>query len=266
MFPLALSLKADPMFGIPWLTNSTVYAAAVALFVVALAQLATARMRYVPAGLQNFLEFTVDGLHNLLGGIVGKHMIARAFPLLGTLFLFILVANWAALVPGVGTVGWGHSGDHGFHVTAPVVRPPNADVNMTLGMTIVFFLFWIVWVVQEQGVWGFLHHTFAPKGVQGILFALLLPVFIAVGFIELVSIGLRGISLPIRLFGNNFAGESLLHAMGGIAPAWYWNALIMVPFYFLELLIGLVQALVFTLLCAVYIRLNTSHDEGGDSH
>lgn len=262
MFVLALSLRAEPVAGISWLTNSMIYSLIVAVAIAVIAQLTTRKMTYVPSGLQNFFEMVIEGIHGMLEGIVGKHMVAKTFPLLCTLFLYILIANWAGLVPGVGSVGWGHATEHGFHVAKPVLRPPNADVNMTAAMTIVFFIMWARWVGQEQGFVGFLKHTFAPKGVQGMVALLLAPIFLAVGMIEIVSIALRGVSLPIRLYGNNFAGENLLHAMGTITPWWAANCLILVFFYFLELLIGLVQALVFMLLCAVYIQLNTTHDEG----
>lgn len=262
MLNLALSLSAEPVAGIPWLTNSMIYSLVVACGIAAIAQLATRKMSYVPSGPQNFFETIIEGIYGMLEGIVGRHMVKKTFPLLCTLFIYILVANWASLVPGVGSVGWGHGTEHGFHVARPILRPPNADVNMTGAMTIVFFVMWMWWVGQEQGFVGFLKHTFAPKGVTGLVAFVLAPIFLAVGLIEVVSIALRGVSLPIRLFGNNFAGENLLHAMGSITPYWAVNCLILIFFYFLELLIGLVQALVFMLLCAVYIQLNTTHEEG----
>lgn len=263
MWILGLSLSAEPVAGLPWLTNSMIYSVVVACAIAVFVQVATRQIAYVPSGLQNFLETVIEGIYGMLEGIVGHHMIRRTFPLLCSLFLYILVANWASLVPGVGSIGWGHATGHGFHVAKPILRPPNADVNMTLAMTIVFFVLWVRWVGQEQGAVGFWKHTFAPKGVTGLVALLLAPIFFAVGLIEIVSIALRGISLPIRLFGNNFAGENLLHAMGSITPYWAVNCGILILFYFLELLIGLVQALVFMLLCAVYINLNTSHEEGG---
>jgi F-type H+-transporting ATPase subunit a len=244
------------------ITNSMVYTVIVTVVLVFLAQLATRRVKAIPSGFQNFAEFLIESLYEMLEPIVGHHMIRRTFPLLATLFIFILCANWAGLFPGVGTVGWGHEIDGHFVVTTPLLRPPNADVNMTLGMTIVFFVLWLVWVIREQGAGGFLKHTFAPKGgMSGAILIILVPIFLFVGCIEVVSIGLRAVSLPVRLFGNNFAGESLLHAMAHVTSSTVINSLILLPFYFLELLIGAVQALVFMLLCAVYIQLNTSHEE-----
>jgi F-type H+-transporting ATPase subunit a len=277
MFVIAaipLSAEKLPMLQWPaWITNSMVVSAAVVFVLVVVAQLAVRRVQLVPSGLQNFAEFLVESLHDFIEGIVGAHMIRKVFPLLATFFIFILAANWSGLLPGVGSIGWGHpTSDHATiggltlldHVTTPLFRPPNADVNMTLGMTLIFFAFWIVLVLTEQGLWGFIQHTFGPKGgLKGFMLVALVPIFLFVGAIETVSIALRAVSLPIRLFGNNFAGENLLHAMSGIAPAAWVNGIVLVPFYFLELLIGAVQAMVFTLLCAVYIKLNTEHHDEG---
>lgn len=258
---------------VPWLTNSVVMSAGVVVVLVLFAQIAVRQRRMIPSGLQNFAEFVIESLHSFIEGIVGGHMIKKVFPLLATFFLFILVANWSALLPGVGTIGWGHAAEAGkgplglaslHEVEVPLFRPPNADLNMTAAMMLIFFAVWVVLVLKEQGLVGFLKHTFVPRGVKGFLFWLLIPIFLFVGCIEMVSIALRGVSLPVRLFGNNFAGENLLHAMGHVTHTPWVNAVILVPFYFLELLIGAVQALVFTLLCAVYIKQNTEH--GDEAH
>ena len=123
--------------------------------------------------------------------------------------------------------------------------------------------------MREVGLIGFLEHNFAPKGdLKGALRYALLPLFIFVGLIEMVSIAIRPLSLSFRLFGNIYAGETLLHTMQTVANSLphpiNWIALILfpLPFYFLELLVGLLQAFVFAMLCAVYIKLSTEHEEG----
>jgi hypothetical protein len=152
----------------------------------------------------------------------------------------------------------------------PWFRPASADLNFTLALAAVFMLLWVVLTVKEVGVWGFIVHTFGPKGgLKGFMKLALIPIFFFVGMIELVSIAFRPVSLSLRLFGNIFAGETLLHAMGNLlaslgAPpivAFFGKILLPLPFYFLELLVGVLQATVFTLLCAVYIQLSTAHDE-----
>jgi F-type H+-transporting ATPase subunit a len=177
-------------------------------------------------------------------------------------FLFILAANWISLLPGVGTIGWGHMTDHGFVVTEPLFRGANADLNMTLAMALIFFACWIVWAVQEVGVRGIVTELFAPKGeATGALKVLLVVVFVAAGLLEIISILFRPVSLSFRLYGNIFAGEKMLETMAGLVPGLGW--LLPIPFYFMELLVGLVQAMVFMLLTAVFTLLICQHHEDG---
>jgi len=255
-----------------WLTNSIVATFLVVAAVVYWARRATQSVELVPGPTQNLFEAVVEALHDMLEGIVGKHMVTRSFSLLATLFIFILIANWFSLLPGVGSIGWGHPGPegHGFEVTVPLLRPTTADLNMTFGMAAVFMCFWLYWTISEIGVGGFLNHTFGVKGgLKGLMALLLFPIFFFVGIIEVISILFRPVSLSLRLFGNIFAGETLLTTMITLGnslgfPVWIAYAssvLLPIPFYFLELLVGVLQAFVFTLLCAVYIQLSTSHDE-----
>jgi F-type H+-transporting ATPase subunit a len=231
----------------------------VALGLIAVAQLATRRMQQVPDGFQNFLEWIIESLYRFLEGILGPHLVRRTFWFFGTVFLFILAANWAGLVPGVGSIGWGHHTPAGFQIEQPLFRGANADVNMTLAMALVFFASWIVWGLRETGPAGFLKELFAPKGSStGALKVLMVVVFFAAGCLELVSILFRPVSLSFRLYGNIFAGETMLETMAAI-PRIGW--LVQVPFYFLELLVGVVQALVFTLLTAVFTLLICQHHE-----
>lgn len=280
IFPIAeaVSIKAEPLTeSVRWLTNSIFVTAIVTCIILFLARRATAKMKLIPdSGVQNVFELLVESLYDMLEGIVGKHMIQRTFPLLATIFIFILASNWFGLVPGVGTIGFGKitgplrsisEMDH------PLLRPVNADLNMTVGMAALFTLVWIWWTFTETGPIQFLKHTFLPKGdLKGILWLALLPIFLFVGVIELVSIGFRVVSLSLRLFGNIFSGENLMHTMGRLgdqlpAPIAYLSSVLLpLPFFFLELLVGFIQALVFMLLCAAYIQLSTSHEEEEHAH
>jgi F-type H+-transporting ATPase subunit a len=234
----------------------------VALGLIVLAQAATRNMKQVPAGLQNFVEWLVEALHNFMVGIIGPHLAERTFWFFATIFIFILSANWVGLIPGVGSVGWGTHTDHGFVIAQPLFRGANADVNMTFAMALVFFACWIVWALQEIGPIGFFKELFAPKGEsEGLLKVLMIVVFFAAGCLEVISILFRPISLGFRLYGNIFAGENLLEAMAKLVPGFGW--LIPIPFYFLELLMGLVQALVFMLLTAVFTMLMCQHETEG---
>jgi F-type H+-transporting ATPase subunit a len=246
-------------FGFP-ITNSMVVTWIVAIALIVFAQVATRRMTAVPGAAQNFLEWLVESLYDFLESILGRHLLQRSFWFFATVFIFILAANWIGLLPGAGTIGWGHQTAHGFQVEQPLLRGANADLNLTLAMALVFFACWIVWAVQEVGVGGVLHELFAPKGeTTGWMRPLMVVVFFAAGILEVISILFRPVSLSFRLYGNVFAGENMLEAMATVVPKLGW--LLPVPFYFLELLVGLVQALVFMLLTAVFTLLICQHEE-----
>ena len=242
------------------ITNSMVVSWLVALGLIIFARVATRDMKGVPGGAQNLLEWLVGGLYDFLEKIIGPRLLKRTFWFFATVFIFILSANWIGLIPGVGTVGWGHQTPHGFVVDQPLFRGANADLNLTLAMALVFFAFWIVWALQEVGPVGFLKELFAPKGESaGLLKVLMIIVFFAAGWLEIISILFRPVSLSFRLYGNIFAGENMLETMSRMVPGLGW--LLPIPFYFMELLVGLVQALVFMLLCAVFTLLMCQHHE-----
>lgn len=267
---LAVSIQAERLPFADWLTNSIFVAALVTVGILYLASKATSKMTLVPHPAQNAFEAVVDVLYTQIEAIVGKHVAPKVFPLLATIFIFVLISNWSGLIPGVGTVGWGEGTAWMTvkHVSVPVFRGPTADLNLTLGIAAVFMIVWGAITIREVGVIGFLKHTFEPKGgMTGIMGAFVALVFFMVGIIELVSIAFRPLSLSLRLFGNMYAGETLLHTMGTIGdslnPLLAFLAAIVfpLPFYFMELLVGLLQAMVFVLLCSVYIKLSTAHDE-----
>lgn len=241
------------------ITNSMVVTWVVAVGLIVFARIATRNMKQVPEGAQNFLEWLVASLYEFLEGVIGSHLVKRTFWFFATVFIFILSLNWFGLIPGVGTIGWGHQAPQGFRVTEPLLRGANADLNLTLAMALVFFACWIVWAFQEHGPAGFLKELFAPKGnPTGALKLLMAVVFFAVGLLEIISILFRPVSLSFRLYGNIFAGENMLETMSRLVPGLGW--LLPVPFYFLELLVGLVQALVFMLLTAVFTLLICQHE------
>jgi len=244
-------------------TNSMIMTWLVAIGLIIFAQVATRNIKAVPEGAQNFWEWLVESLHDFLEGIIGHELVKKTFWFFATIFIFILFTNWAGLFPGVGTIGWGTPEADGslHHITRPLLRGVNADLNMTMGMAMIFFVCWTVWAIQANGFGGFILHLFGPKGdTTGLLKVLMIFVFIVVGVLEVVSIVFRPVSLSFRFYGNIFAGENMLESMaimGG--PAFGW--LLPLPFYAMELLVGLVQALVFMLLTAVFTLLICTHDE-----
>jgi F-type H+-transporting ATPase subunit a len=257
----AKAVEVGHVFGFP-ITNSMIVSWVVALGLIIFARIATRRMDQVPSGAQNFLEWLIESLYNFLEGLLGRPLVDRTFWYFATVFIFILSANWLSLLPGVGAIGWGHQTAHGFKIDQPLLRGANADVNLTLAMALVFFACWIVWALREVGPLGFLKELFAPKGESsGFLRIVLAVVFFAVGCLEVISILFRPVSLSFRLYGNTFAGENMLETMSKLVPGLGW--LLPVPFYFLELLVGVVQALVFMLLTAVFTLLMCQHGSEG---
>lgn len=265
-------INAPEIPALGWISNSIVVAVIVTLGVLMFTRMATRRMELIPGPRQNFVEYLIEFLYGQVESIVGKSVAPRAFPLLATVFIFILASNWFGLLPGVGTIGFGVAKAPLVleSVETPLLRPATADLNMTLALAVVFMAVWFWLSIRELGVWGTLVHIFGPKGgLQGALKYMLMPIFMFVGIVEVVSIVFRPMSLSLRLLGNIFAGETLLHTMAHLGekiglPSWIAviSAVVFpLPFYFLEILVGILQATVFSLLCAVYIKLATSHDE-----
>lgn len=270
-----------------WLTNSILVTAIVLGVIVWIVRSCTRRIEVIPGKGQNFLEAVVEGFYGSVEGILGHKMAKKSFGLLGTLFIFILISNWFGLLPGVGSIGW-HEGDpqhlgisgvvpvpgaeapHMPDKFIPLLRPATADMNMTIAMALVSMVLWFYWTMQITGPVAFAKELFGVKGgMTGPILILLVPLFLFVGVLEVVSILVRPVSLSLRLYGNIFAGENMLATMINIGhlfncPQWLTNVLsciVPVPFYFLELLIGFLQAMVFTLLVLVYLQLSTSHEE-----
>ncbi|MFM1769765.1 MAG: synthase subunit [Verrucomicrobiota bacterium] len=251
-----------------FISNSMLVTWVVALGLIIFARIAMRNVQEVPSGAQNFWEWLVESLYEFLEGILGADLVKKTFWFFATVFIFILFSNWAGLLPGVGTIGWGHPGPDGelHHISTPIFRGVNADLNMTMAMAMIFFACWFIWALQANGVGGFLLHIFGPKGeTTGLLKVMMIGIFVVVGLLEVVTILFRPVTLSFRLYGNVFAGENMLEAMAKLVPWLGW--LIPIPFYFLELLVGVVQALVFMLLTAVFTLLICQHEEGhGHGH
>jgi F-type H+-transporting ATPase subunit a len=257
-----MPLDAKPIFeGFPFITNSMIMAWVAVGLITLFCRMATKKMALVPAGLQNFAEWVVESLYDFLAGMLGDHLVKKVFWFFGTIFFFILTVNYLGLVPGVGTVGWVDA--HG-HLVTPILRGGNADINMTSAMALTFAILWFYWAIRENGIKAFVAHIFAPKGTfHGIMLAMMVPIFLFVGVLELISICIRPIALTFRLFGNIYGGEQTMETLLTLLPKWL-AFLPALPFFFMELLVGFVQALVFTLLCAIFLKLICDH--GDEAH
>jgi len=270
-FPLhaagdGVDLKANSFFnimGFP-ITNSMITSWVISAFIIVLIRFLVGTPQLVPSKGQIVIESIVSGLRNILEPIVGKRVFFPSFWLLSGLFIFIIIQNWSGLLPGVGTIGYGSEIDNHFAISKPLIRPGNADINMTLALALVSNLLWVYFIVRYAGIKVIIKDWFGNKAdrkeLHLLMYGLLSIIFVLVGFIEILSIVFRPVSLTFRLFGNVFGGESLLHSMFYLVPQINW--VLPVPFYFMEVLIGLVQALVFMLLVAVYIGLICNHEEG----
>jgi F-type H+-transporting ATPase subunit a len=258
----ALPLDAQRLHETLPVTNSMVMVWIAVGLIVLFCRAATHKMKAVPSGFQNFAEWVIESLYDFLSGLMGPHLTKRTFWFFGSVFFFILVSNYLGLVPGVGTVGWNLADDAGHKVGfLPWLRGVNADINMTAAMSFSFATLWFYWALTENNLKGFLGHIFAPKGsFKGLMLALMIPVFLFVGVLEMISIAIRPVALTFRLFGNIYGGEQTLEALMALVPKWL-AFLPALPFYFMELLVGFVQALVFTLLCAIFLKLICDHGE-----
>ncbi len=261
-----VSPKAQVLFDIGPLpvTNAMATSWMVTLLLILFVRWLVGRPQIIPRRGQAVVEALIESLREIFEPIVGPKAMPVAFPLLICFFVFILVQNWSGLFPFVGTVGWAQvdaaTGEQvGF---IPWIRPHTSDLNGTIALALTSFVAWFVIVMKYAGPRHFLFELFGNKAdkkeLPAAMYWGLSLVFLVVGVIEVVSICIRPITLSVRLFGNVFGGESLLH-----------NTSYFTLFYFLEILVGLVQAFVFTLLTSVYIGLvcnhGEEHAEGGHS-
>lgn len=275
-----LPMKAVEVFrfnvlGFPFIvTNSMLVAWVATLAVVVLVRIATWRLQLVPERGQGFLEVVIEKLFGILEPILGYEGAKRSFWFFATIFIFIVSMNLFALIPGVGSIGWGVTEHNHFEITSPLLRGVNADLNMTAAMAVIFFVLWFVWSFQALGPIGFYQHIFGSKanlglhGILGFIVSVLFGlIFFGAGLIEVVSILFRPVSLSFRLFGNIYGGEQMLESMYDMAGP-IGACIVLVPFYFFELLVAVVQALVFCLLTAAFTGMMIKHEEGheGDHH
>jgi F-type H+-transporting ATPase subunit a len=243
-----VSISAEPLFDIAGfqVTNSMVGAVLAALILLAGAWYITRSARIVPGRLQSLIELPVEYMAGITAASTSRW---RGYvALVIGLFLMILVANWLGLLPGVGTIGVVHH-EGGHETLAPFVRPASADLNFTLGLSIITFVTFVWWAIRLHGPIGYLKELVGePRYMAPLMFP-----------IHLISELSRLVSLSMRLFGNVFAGEVLLATMLALTTA----AIFVLPLAFfvpavflgLELIFGAVQALVFALLTMTYITM-----------
>ena len=246
-------------------TNSMIYTWLIAALIFVVVRRATRNVSETPSGVQNFVEAAVEGLEDLTKGLLEPKVARWVFPLAATFFLFIVISNLMGLLPGVGSIGWGHKSGAPFgveHADVPLLRPPTADANMTVAMAACYLVMSTWWALKYNGPVGLVKHIFGVKGgMKGLIVIPLALIFIFIGMIEVISILIRPVALAMRLYGNIYGGESVLTIMLTQSPL----GIGALPFYFLELLVAVVQALVFTLLSIAFIGTLCSHTDD-DAH
>ncbi len=253
-----VSQRAETVFSIGSfeVTNSILTTWILAAIIIIAVRILVGTPKLIPSKGQALVENMASGLRDTLEPIVGKSMIGKVFPTLCGFFVFILLMNWSGLLPGVGTLKYQHGGDW-----VDAIRPATSDLNTTLALSVISFIAWTYFVLRYAGLKVLIFDLFGNKAdkkeIGFPMWILLSFIFLGVGGIELVSIAFRLISLSFRLYGNVFGGENLIHSLGGLAPY-------VVPALagLLEVLVGLIQAFVFTLLSAVYIGLICNHEGG----
>lgn len=211
-----------------------------------------------PSKLQNVTEYFVELLLGYFDQVTGdRKKTMRFLPLVGSVFFFILLSNWLGLLPGTGSITLGHT---------MLLRPANTDLNLTVAMAIVAVITSHIFGLITVGVFTHLNKfiqigTFFKSLRKGPVAIFTAIIEMMVGVIELVSEFAKVLSLSLRLFGNIFAGEVLISVISALA-----GLLIPTPFMLLELLVGVIQAAVFTMLTLVYLTVMTSVPHGEESH
>lgn len=245
-----ISLAAERLFtlaGFP-ISNALLTTWLVMFFLIAMAILATRRLSIIPGNFQSIVEIVVAGLYDFFASVTGKY-IKLFFPLLASLFIYIITANWMGLLPGVGTIGLYHQEEAHTSFT-PLFRGATTDLNTTLALALVAVIAIQCFGFRTLGT----HYTSRFFNFSN-------PIMFGVGILELASDLAKVISFAFRLFGNIFAGEVLLTVMAFLMPF-----IVPLPFMMMELFVGFVQALVFSMLTAVFLNVAVSHGEGEHSH
>jgi F-type H+-transporting ATPase subunit a len=287
--PPEVSLAAEPILHIGEfrVTNALLTAWIVMILLIIAAVLTTRRYpqnlaaaknsELIPSGFGNFMEWMIEGLYGFAESVAGK-WVARFFPIIMTIFLFIVVSNWSGLIPGVGSIGLlehphgdkvglvangpfitaehAHDAKSGF-ILVPFLRAPSTDLNFTVALALVAVFMAQYFGIKAQKLGYFKKFIDFSGFKQG---AMMGVIQLFVGLLEIVSEFARIISFSFRLFGNIFAGEILLGVLAFLIPYF-----VTMPFYGLELFIGFIQGFVFFMLALVFFTLAT-HGHGEEEH
>ena len=234
----AISLRAEEIFHIGSfpVTNAVLMATLVLVVLTVVALVLRRRLAFVPGATQNIFEIVIEGALGLMDSVLGSRKASeKYFPLVFTVFVFVLCSNWLGLLPGVSSIVVKQGAE-----SVPLLRSPASDLNFTLALALI-----VVTMVNAFGV-----AAVGLKARLGVFFNFKGPIDFFIGILELISEFAKIISFSFRLFGNVFAGEVLLAIMAFLVPY-----LVPLPFMFLEIFVGFIQAFIFGMLTLVFVAM-----------
>jgi F-type H+-transporting ATPase subunit a len=242
---LNISLPPEDIFHIGSfpVTNSGLLAVIVLILLAFGALVLRRHLAMIPSYFQNIAEIVLEEAIGLMDSVLGDRKTSEKYlPIVFTIFIFVLFSNWLGLLPGVGSITVGHGAD-----AIPLLRSPSSDLNFTLALALIAVTMINAFAISAIG-W---------RRRLSVFFNFQSPMGFMVGILELLSEFARIISFTFRLFGNVFAGEVLLAIMALLVPY-----LVPLPFMFLEIFVGFIQAFIFGMLTLVFIALAVSPHEG----
>lgn len=267
-----VTIYAEPVFHIGSfnVTNSLINSWLTVLIIFILAFFIRFNIKKIPGKFQVFFEIILDGALKLCDQITHNRKITeKIFPMVFTIFMFVLVNNWLGILPFVGSIGFYEEIENGAKVFVPLFRGGTADINTTLALSLMSVIGSNIFGVFSIGLWKTIN-KYVKLSELGSIFTkirkepsvlFLAPISFFVGLIELIGEMAKVASLSFRLFGNIFAGEVLLSSMAAI-----FAFVLPTPFLFLEVFVGLIQAIIFSLLAAVYFTIAAQDHSSHDNH
>ena len=261
-----VSLAAEPIahVGSFNITNSLLNTWLVIFLIIVFSIALRRKLKVVPKGFQNIFEVVVEGALNLADSVTAsRKKTLKIFPIVFSMFIFILINNWLGLFPGIGSIGFIESGA-GHSTFVPFFRGGTADMNTTLALALIAVIFSNLFGIITVGAWKYFNKFINIKALVQIprrflkdpSIIIINPIKFFVGIIEIIGEIAKIASLSFRLFGNVFAGEVLLSS---IAVIFAFG--LPIPFMFLEVLVGVIQALIFAMLTTVYFAIAMTDEE-----
>lgn len=270
-----VTIYAEPLFKIGdfQITNSLLTSWLAVLVIIVFSLILRLKLKKIPGKLQHVFEIVLDGALSLVDQVTNDRKISnKIFPVVFSVFIFILINNWLGILPFIGSMGF-YMMEEGHSIFVPLFRGGTADINMTLTLGIVAVVGSNIFGIITLGIWKTIN-KYVKLQELGSIFTkvrkdpsvlVVAPISFFVGIIEFIGELAKIASLSFRLFGNIFAGEVLLSSMAAILAF-----VLPTPFLFLEVFIGLIQALIFSLLTTVYFTIaaqdHSEHEEHEHSH